>query len=613
VGGGEYRADIDGLRAVSVIAVILFHMHQTCPGGYVGVDVFFVISGYLITGLILKEERFSLGRFWERRIKRIMPAATVTVAITLAIACDARNCATETADAAIAQQLMLSNVYFWMHANYWDNSAANPLLHTWSLAVEEQFYILLPLVLIPLRRFRWVVLPGILLTSFGLCEWMSYEYPSANFYLLPTRAWELLIGSVLSMIPCRRARPALGYLGLAMILGAIIFFGRFTRFPSVWALLPCLGAAFVIYGRPRLLALRPLPQIGLISYSLYLWHWPLIVLLRGLPELLMLPLTFGLAYLSWRWIETPLRRAAWPARRVFASAAVSVIAVVASAAQVAALPSQVYQASVNLSIFVGMSPAPSPVFHLPEGAVWLDLGTRYGKPATQPIDFVVWGDSHADAVASVCSRLATEQGLTGVLATQAGSAPLIDCWCADPSIDGPNAQRRWANTVAKLIVEYQVKHVILVVRWDNKLDGALCDEQTFVNSPADSGRVVREKLKQMTEALGIAIWLVPQAPRLDPRLDGGFHPGTEINGITRAEYRGQQATILSLPEIAGVNAIAPGDWWPDERSITEHDGQCLYLDDDHVNEAGAELLMRPLLAPIIRRIAEDKSQSEPSE
>jgi len=460
-----YRADIDGLRAISVVAVILFHMRAGCQGGYVGVDVFFVISGYLITGLILKDEPFSLVRFWERRIKRIVPAATLTVAATLAAAIACSNCATETADAAIAQQAMLSNVFFWIHTEYFENSAGNPLLHAWSLAVEEQFYLLLPLTLLPLRRFRWVVLPGLLLSSFALCEWMSREYPSANFYLLPSRAWELLIGSVLSMIPCRRARPALAYVGLAMILWSMASFNRFTRFPSVWALAPCVGAALVIYGRARLLALRPLPEIGLISYSLYLWHWPVMVLLDGAPAYVLLPLIFVLGYLSWRWVETPLRRGDWPAKRVFAAAAAAAsLTLVVAAAQVATLPGKMYQAAHAYAGQSSGANATDSEYRLPDGFVWLDSMSASGKPAAERIDLIIWGDSHAESVARTCRDLALRRGLTGVLATQPGFAPLVDCWCADPKIDGPNAQRRWGETVRKFIAERRIKQIILIAR-----------------------------------------------------------------------------------------------------------------------------------------------------
>lgn len=601
---GSYRADIDGLRAISAIGVILFHMRLGCTGGYVGVDVFFVISGYLITGLILKDEQFSLARFWERRIKRIMPAASCTVAATLALAYAASNSVSETADAAIAQPVLLSNVYFWMHTGYWEDSAGNPLLHTWSLAVEEQFYLLLPLTLLLLRRFRRVVLPGVLLASFALCEWMSHEYPSANFYLLPSRAWELLIGSVLSMIPSQRARPALAYLGLAMILWSMVSFNRFTRFPSVWALVPCLGAAFVIYGRPRLLALKPLPEIGLISYSLYLWHWPVMVLLQGASAYMLLPLVFVLGCLSWRYIETPLRHGAWPAKRVFATAAACGLALVVVASQVATLPTRMYQAALAYAGQAIATRAPADEFKLPDGFVWLESMSATGKPATERIDFMIWGDSHAESVARTCRELALERGLTGVLATQPGFAPLVDCWCADPTIDGPNVQRRWGETVRKFIAEHRIKLIILIACWDDKLDGVLCDDATAANSPEDSARVLRERLAKMPEELGVTIWVVPQPPRLDPDLDRNMRPDIRISGITRSEYEQQQAGIAALPEIAGVRVIAPGDWWSGELSVTEHDGERLYRDDDHVNEAGAKFMMRPLLAPIFRDMAE---------
>ena len=295
----KYRAYIDGLRAIAVLAVLFFHADIGCGGGYVGVDVFFVISGYLITGLILKDldgGQFQLVKFWERRVRRILPAVAVVLLACLAtgwfllFSLDFK----ELGESVLAQALLVSNIYFWRESGYFAQAAEmKPLLHTWSLAVEEQFYLLFPFLLIAFKRFsRKSLVPGILLLcciSFSLSVYCSYRHASVNFYFLPTRAWELLLGSFLAAIPAQRTSTrwlteSLSSGGLLAILCAVFFYGPDTRFPGISALLPCVGAALIIWANDhtltcvgKLLAIRPVVFIGLISYSLYLWHWPMLV------------------------------------------------------------------------------------------------------------------------------------------------------------------------------------------------------------------------------------------------------------------------------------------------------------------------------------------------
>jgi peptidoglycan/LPS O-acetylase OafA/YrhL len=207
----QYRRDIDGLRALSVLAVILFHADLGCSGGFVGVDVFYVISGFLITGLILKDldrGRFILREFWARRVRRILPALGVMVASCLILGWFALfpDDYKALGQCVIFQALLLSNVYFYLNTGYFAlNSELMPLLHTWSLAVEEQFYLLFPFFLLSMRHFSSTVRVSIIgvvcVVSFGLSVYGSHAFPSANFYLLPTRAWELGIGAILAAIP----------------------------------------------------------------------------------------------------------------------------------------------------------------------------------------------------------------------------------------------------------------------------------------------------------------------------------------------------------------------------------------------------------------------------
>ena len=292
----RYRADVDGLRAVAVIMVLLFHADIGMLGGYVGVDVFFVISGFLITGLILKQQRsgtFSLLQFWGRRIRRIIPASTLVgvvclLAGTLLLPADF----SELAKSLTAQQLMVSNIYFWKASDYFGGTAeVMPLLHTWSLAVEEQFYLGYPLVLIVL--YRWstrtavAVLFAMAAVSLIIAEWGVWHHPTATFYLLPPRACELLLGGLLVYCPephriGQTWRELGSWIGLALVVFAGVGYSTDTSFPGLTAMVPCVGTGLIIYLNTlqptrlaRILSLRPVVFIGMISYSLYLWHWPL--------------------------------------------------------------------------------------------------------------------------------------------------------------------------------------------------------------------------------------------------------------------------------------------------------------------------------------------------
>ncbi|ROH93517.1 acyltransferase [Stagnimonas aquatica] len=356
----QHRNDIDGLRAVAVGLVVLFHLDFPVSGGFVGVDVFFVISGYLITAILrddLASGRYSLLEFYQRRARRILPAlAVVLLASTLAALVLLLPSGLRGYGLSLASTgLFASNFYFWSDAGYFAGAAeSRPLLHTWSLAVEEQFYLLFPLLLAFFHRHARsglrLALAALAVGSLLYSEWQLRRAPEGAFYLLPSRAWELLLGSLLAMGSVPRIRNAalrqgLGWLGLAAIVYAACTYTEKTRFPGLAALAPCLGAALLIHSGgdtqvARLLALRPVRFVGLISYSLYLWHWPLIVFYRegllgdyGLPQRLgLLAASLALAVLSWRYVETPFRqldRHRWPAARLLPAAVAALLGTVA--------------------------------------------------------------------------------------------------------------------------------------------------------------------------------------------------------------------------------------------------------------------------------------------
>lgn len=357
----KYRAEIDGLRALAVVPVILFHTgFEQFGGGFVGVDVFFVISGYLITTLILADlrtGRFSLLDFYERRARRILPALLVVVlaCIPFARMWLVPEDYVDFSRSVAAVATFSSNILFWRESGYFDTAAElKPLLHTWSLAVEEQYYIFFPLLLMFLWRFgRATVIAAILLiflASFAVAEWGASHSPAGAFFLLPPRAWELLVGAgcaffLIDRTPELRnpaARQA-GLAGVAMILAAVVLYDAETPFPGKFALLPCIGTALVIlFARQgtlagKILAHPSLVGIGLVSYSAYLWHQPLIVFRRyttfeltALDRLALLVLTFVLAYLSWRFVERPFRNRAFLGRpQVLGASACALVALFA--------------------------------------------------------------------------------------------------------------------------------------------------------------------------------------------------------------------------------------------------------------------------------------------
>ncbi|PHQ61093.1 MAG: acyltransferase, partial [Sphingobium sp.] len=332
----RYRRDIDGLRAVAILPVLLFHAHVPgFSGGYVGVDIFFVISGFLITGIIAREVdegRFSLVHFYERRFRRIIPALALMILVTLG--CAAWLYLPGDLDgvpkSALAATLFASNLWFFTDTGYFAGGAdVKPLLHTWSLAVEEQYYIGFPILLMLLARYapRWraVVLTMIAAGSLALAIILQRDTSGFTFYLLPTRAWELFAGGLLALgvLPAINRRwisELVAWGGLLAIALAVTFYDRDTIFPGLTALPPVLGAAALIHASPgtsvgRLLSLPILVGIGLLSYSLYLWHWPLIVFteyatdapLSGAIRLIVMAAALLAAALSWRFVERPFR------------------------------------------------------------------------------------------------------------------------------------------------------------------------------------------------------------------------------------------------------------------------------------------------------------------
>lgn len=336
----DYRREIDGLRALAVLPVILFHAgFETFSGGFIGVDVFFVISGYLITTIILAEleqGNFSIVNFYERRARRILPALFLVMLVCIPFAwfwllpSDMKDFS----QSLVAVSFFASNILFWRESGYFDTAAElKPLLHTWSLAVEEQYYVLFPLFLMFSWRLgkRWILIAlGLMFVgSLAVAQWAAHAKPNAAFYLLPTRGWELLIGGFAAFYLSQANRKefgkvageAGGWLGVALIMYAVFAYNKATPFPGLYALVPTLGTVLIILFATqqttvgKFVGNKAFVGVGLVSYSAYLWHQPLLAFFKyrnfgdveNFSATIIVFATFILAFLSLRYVETPVR------------------------------------------------------------------------------------------------------------------------------------------------------------------------------------------------------------------------------------------------------------------------------------------------------------------
>jgi peptidoglycan/LPS O-acetylase OafA/YrhL len=498
----KYRPDVDGLRAVAVLPVVLFHSGIAgFGGGFVGVDVFFVISGYVITLRLLsdlQEGRFSIVDFYERRVRRIFPALFFMIGLTT-IAASVLLLPPNFEDfskSAVATALFVSNMYFWKFSGYFEPSALlRPLLHTWSLAVEEQYYIFMPIAMYLAYRFaraKWllVFLPVALL-SFALSVYATTTAPTANFFFLPTRAWELLLGALLVLTPpfapARKwLADALGFIGLGLILYAVFSYTEETPFPGVNALAPCLGAALVIYSGTRwntvtgaMLSWKPLVAVGLLSYSLYLAHWPIAVFLRYItlrdPTLiesfLIIAASFVLAWFSWRFIEQPFRRRGnvFPRRRLFAMATAAMVVVTGIGLAGMATGGFAFRyPDFRQQAVAGQEEWKERTCFLLGDQSWRDWNEKdctltSGHPETA----LLWGDSFAAHYIPGIIRNADAIPFNVIAYTAAGCPPIVSYY----SFARPHCQD-FNKHALDLIKQNDIKTVILSSRWTSlKLRG----------------------------------------------------------------------------------------------------------------------------------------------
>ncbi len=631
-----------------MLVVIFFHAGLGFSGGYIGVDIFFVISGFLITSLIwndLEKGEFNLTSFWERRARRILPAALVVTLATVAVGWfrlfphDFENLAKSVA----AQAIFCANIVFWRTAGYFGEVAEEqPLLHTWSLAVEEQFYLVVPLLLLALFRIPFLRRKGVVLAvlvvvfmaSLSLSTWLVAQHPTAAFFSLPSRAWELALGALLALLPSsgesapRIVREPAALLGLALILFPVFAYNHLTAFPGLAALPPCVGTALIIWANQvtltwvgRILAVRPLVFVGLISYSLYLWHWPLIAyskyssltpLATG-HRLILIGTALLLAIVSWRYIEMPVRRRQlWRTKRAiltFAAGSLSAVFLIGfSGVRAAGFPKRFpenvthyYDATKDRAFLNQVSTA-----NVVKGNLVPFGDTNPGAR----VQMLVWGDSHAMAVLPAFDVFAKECGIAGRAATLSSTIPALGFYNENDRSE--RAAAEFNAAVIQYIESNHIPNVVLAAFWATYSDQTAPDvaDATPTDTRHRPSVIVRKAVRSTVQRLvrsGSQPWIFLQVP-----LQSFYVP----KAMARASAFGEDLTPLYvrpnawnglsgsdqklIDDLAALGAKiidprsrfldATGDYY-----IFSSDGQPLYVDHQHLTASAAKQFILPLL------------------
>lgn len=573
----QYRPDIDGMRAIAVLGVMFFHAGLGFPGGYVGVDVFFVISGFLITSIILNDlrnQRFSMIHFWGKRIRRILPAVSLVVLFILVVGWlimgprDYKRLGEQ----VLTLIILAANIKFWKENDYFDKAAdTNPMLHTWSLSIEEQFYLFLPVILLLLFKFnreRWIyplLWITITLSLVGSIV-ISQSHPRANFFLIPTRIWELDVGALLAFrMPTlsRRSANIFSIVGLSGILIPYFAYPQGITFPGISALPPVLGAAMIIIAgtqkgsiaeigsdsnfRPlitKLLSIKPLVFIGLISYSLYLWHWPILAFQKFLYldssniwiQLLLLISATVIAWISWRYVEQPFRKRSnfQKTYKVYIAGAVMTLLLLLPASYIATTKGvekridksmrQMYQEDVaspfrhiitqrNRDIMIHGKDPSAPIL--------------LGSPGEIPQIFV-WGDSHTAALLPGLDVAFKELGIPGQATTMGGVPPVLNWYYRLE--DTKEYNQKIFERICMIHESNPSLIVIMAARWESYFENAV---------PRVAPPGFREALSDTIQKLrenGIKIIIFKQVPSF------GYSPpdmymGASLFGINTSKFK----------------------------------------------------------------------------
>lgn len=663
----KYRPEIDGLRAIAVIAVVLFHAGIGFPGGYIGVDVFFVISGYLITTLILRElqeGRFSLVNFWERRIRRIVPAAVVVVVAVLIMGWFLllpSDYATLGRSAAW-QSVFGANFFFWLNTGYFSGPAEEmPLLHTWSLAVEEQFYLLFPLVLALL--FRWTffrrceVLFGFLgfglVLSLILSIYTVNQSPKGTFYLLPTRAWELLSGSVIAALPTsslpksRQLRSFFSWLGIGAIAFPCFVYDKYTLFPGLAALPPCLGTCLILLATNtrvcglstlpmplvgRILSLRPVVFVGLISYSFYLWHWPLFAFsnyweiesllvtekIRLAFRFVIVGVSMLLAILTWRFVESPFRKRQMGVTRpsmFFWGIAGLVLLVTVGLIinQQHGFPSR-FSERVYTYDRIGTQDRREGLICPPvelEGDGISPIPS-FGKSSSLKSKMIVWGDSHARSILPAVIKAAESKDNVVYAAWHSSSPPAMEYIChprhkASLGSKVPD----WADAILQEVKTQGIKKVLLAARWSEYFsDHNLRRKTKGVTPLVGIGEALLETVRRLRE-YDAEVWILREVPSHTIPVPKALTLA-EVFGVDPVRFACDRKGLIDLNtslDALESDIIKEGGRLLDlsnlliaddgEHYRMEYDGIALYYDEHHLTQEGSRMLA-PAFASIFQ-------------
>ncbi len=642
-----YRREIDGLRSIAVLSVVLFHFGMPgVSGGFVGVDVFFVISGFLIGGILWGElasqGRISFSRFYMRRIKRLAPAYVAMALVSLAFAWlillpfEFR----EFGKSLIAATVYLSNILFFRQSGYFDSGADEKLLlHTWSLSVEEQFYIFLPLLLLLLGRRKtglFVALIALFWASLLASIYTTFSNHSAAFYLFPFRAWELLSGVLLAIYgrqtACKWAvAPWVSWLGMALVLGGIIWIEEGAQFPGYQVIFPVLGTVLLLLnGKGDNLINRAPVGIGLISYSLYLWHWPVFVLSTyyrdtysgPLEALLWVGGSFGLAWLSWRFVERPFRQSQSSAAGVFAGAAVASLLLIGLGAVLYKKDGLPQRFGPEAAIHIQASADFLQDWrrcHVPQQGDFAGIEICPIGPENQKPQVVIWGDSHLRAFKEGIAQIARKQGVAGLIIWHAGCPPLFDVSkqesAATPQQDAActAANQKIRTALPRLGID----RLLLVGRWNYYAQGAGIglDAQNKITLSTDFATALQHTIAELSTSFD-QIYVLRQAPEItgyDSRIiarqlaHGKLAPGADLEAlqsIARADLDARTQPANQALVGLDVTLIDP---WPllcDARFChAVQNGLGYYFDNNHLTNTGARQLRHifaPVFAPLPR-------------
>ena len=645
-----YRKEIDGLRAIAILPVVFFHAgFSYASGGYVGVDIFLVISGYLITSLILSDRsnnKFSLTNFYERRARRILPALfliillSIPLAFMLMIPSELINFSWS----VLATTFFSSNIFFWREAGYFASpSELKPLLHTWSLAVEEQFYVLFPLFLLIILRFKLkisvLIILLLLFLSLGLAQIASSKYPTANFYLLPTRGWELLCGSILAFYffsnPNKKIfinnlfNDFFSLLGLLLIIYSIVFFDEKTPFPSFWTLYPVIGTSLLIVFANKesfigkFLSIKPLVFLGLISYSLYLFHQPIFAYARiytfdSLNEnyyyLLML-LAIIFAYFSWRFFENPFRNKNKTSIKFLTF---SIIGMTCFFVLISSLTiknngfSERYDLDENIikTLTIDHNEDCFAIEYAHSSSKWgCDLGNINSKA---DYNFVLFGDSHANTYAKKINEFALKNNKKGFFTGINGCPPLIDIKPFDPP-GGPFNCEKLNKRILDFVKKNKIENIILVARWSYYTHGDFNQQDIrFLKTENFTKKELKSSQKAFTEGLkktieiyeqnGVKVNLIKQYPqqRINPKdlfyrkFYGSNFPELiqkySISKEKNDELNSFANNLFSDISYENLNLIDLNSSFCTSKCLIGDQNGSYYYDDDHLSDYGMSLI-----------------------